>query len=258
MRAWAMLLLFCLVSCSSGTLSSSSLHDGTTAQTYVYRDESGEFECAREVRKDHAKMATRTRLLSPSNSGERTLEKTFALSEMGSVKNGKGRATAVRPMLAQHTVWLEGKKYFSQLKLLPKEHKLNVIMQSPEEKWNGQKNLNVPSGRIFCFYSQLPECLLLSGLLEKVRDGADPRATFYVVWDSYPYHQEHFSGLDDSPFTAARLVLEKVTSTGAHFNVEMAGQMVGLHFSKKGEFRRMFWTAQGISVMPPGEANNTQ
>jgi len=250
-----LLSLLVLSACANPEMSHKVFEDGTKATTYVYRDVSGEFECAREIRKNKSKLATRTRLMSSAGRGNKLVEKTFALSEVGSVKTGKGRITAIRPSLAQHTVWLEGKRYFSQMKLLPKERKLNVIMQSPEAKWNGTQNLNLPKGRIFCFYSQLPECLLLSGLLNKVATGKDPRASFYLVWDSYPYHQEHFNGLTESPFSSARVLLEKRNKGSNYYNVELADQVLGLHYTKAGEFIRMFWTSQGISVVPPGEAN---
>ena len=244
-----------LTACATGS-KNPLMQDGKTAKTYLYRDVSGEFECAREVKKDKSKLATRTRLMSTGR-GEKLVEKTFALSELGSVKTGKGRVTAIRPSLAQHTVWLEGKKYFSQLKLISATKQLNVIMQSPEVKWNGQKNLSLPKGSIFCFYSQLPECLYLSGLLNKVNAQKNARTNFIVVWDSYPYHQEHFNGLSDSPFASARVVLEKRGKNSTQYNVELADQVLGMHFRNNGEFLRMFWTTQGISILPPGEVEES-
>lgn len=251
------LFLLLLVSCASPVRNALKFQDGTVAKTYVYRDVSGEFECAREIRKNKSKLASRTRLLSSAGRGEKLVEKTFALSEVGTIKTKSGRAIAIRPSLSQHTVWLEGKKYFSQLKLLPKEHKMSVIMQSPEEKWSGNKVLKLPRGRVFCFFSQLPECLLLSGFIEGIESGKTPRPKFFVVWDSYPYHQEHYNGLSESAFSLARVVLEKRNKSSTFFNVELADQVIGLHFSKAGEFIRMFWTSQGVSMIPPSEANDS-
>lgn len=250
---WTLLIFLPLLGCAAPIRNAEIFEDGKSAKSYVYRDVSGEFEYARETRKDKSKLATRTRILSSAGRGNKLLEKTFALSEVGSVRTKQGRVTAIRPTLAQHTVWLEGKRYFSQLKLLPAEKKINVIMQSPEAKWSGQKNLAIPQGRIFCFYSQLPECLLLSGLLSKVDKDRSARTNFYVVWDSYPYHQEHFNGLSDSPYSQARVVLEKRNKESNYYNVELADQVLGLHFTKAGDFIRMFWTSQGISLLPPGE-----
>jgi hypothetical protein len=249
-----MLALLLLAGCASKPRwEQGTVAGGATAKSYAYRDISGEYEVHREVRPQGMKLATRTSLNAPGE-GAKLLEKTFAVSHYGSVKARGGRLPAARPELAQHTVWLEKKKYFSQLKLLPKEKKLEVVMQSPETKWQGRRLLAVPSGRVFCFFSQLPECLQMSGLLGEVAAGRAPRAAFHIVWDSYPYHQEHFSGLNPEVFASARLSLERVVQGRHQFTVEVAEQVIGLHFSKAGEFVRMFWTAQGLSVLPPGEA----
>lgn len=255
MKRAQLLSLLWLLGCATAP-QNPLLEEGKSSKSYVYRDVSGEFELAREIKKDRSKIASRSSILA-RNGGEKLLEKTFALSQVGTIKTKNGRVNAIRPNLAQHTVWLEGKKYFSQLKLDLSTRKLNVIMQSPEPKWNGKKNLSLPRGQIFCFYSQLPECLYLSGLLAKVNAEKGARTNFYILWDSYPYHQEHFSGLGESPFASARVVLEKRQKNSTQYNVETADQVLGLHFTKTGEFIRMFWTSQGISVFPPGEAEES-
>jgi hypothetical protein len=181
------------------------------------------------------------------------LEKTFVLSKLGSVKTKAGRVVAVRPELSQHTVWLEGKMYFSQLKLNAKKKVLEVLMQSPEPNWNGTKEIRLPRGQIFCFYSQLPDCLVASGLLEKA-DTSQRRPRFIMVWDSWPYHQEHFSGLKSSAFVTATLGAEG----NGRYVVEFFGQSIALHFSKDHSFARLLWTAQGISILPPGEMQDSQ
>jgi hypothetical protein len=248
------LTLLIFAGCASSPWDQGELKQPRSATTFAYQDVSGEFEQNREILFEKNRLATRTQLMSSTNSGERMLEKTFALSGYGSVKTKKGRVAAMRPMLSQHTVWLEGKKYFSQLKLDPAKKSMNVIMQSPESKWNGSKSIKVPRGTVFCFYSQLPECLAISGLLSEVKTKRQPRANFHLVWDSYPYHQEHFTGLPAGAFSAARLTLEKSEANRTRFDVEVEGQTLSLHFSKSGEFARMFWTTQGISLLPPGEA----
>jgi hypothetical protein len=251
------LVLFILAACAQSPWKPGELRVSRSATTFTYQDVGGEFEQNREIRFEKKRLATRTQIMSPTNSGERMLEKTFAVSSYGSVKTKQGRVPAMRPLLSQHTVWLEGKKYFSQLKLDPVTKRMRVIMQSPETKWTGSKDIRVPKGTVFCFFSQLPECLAISGLLNEVKTKRRPRATFHLVWDSYPYHQEHFSGLPATAFSVARLTLEKAEALRTRFDVEVEGQTLSLHFSKSGEFARMFWTTQGISLLPPGEAAKT-
>jgi hypothetical protein len=246
-------LFLLLVSCASPPQSNLKKVRSNNGQVFAYRDVSGEFEIAREVKVAKQQLAGRTRIFSMGNEGERLLEKTFTISNVGSVKTRTGRSVAVRPELSQHTVWLEGKQYFSQLKLNSKRKTLEVLMQSPEKKWNGKKEIKVPKGQIFCFYSQLPECLVASRLTEKA-NSTGTRVRFIIVWDSYPYHQEHFSGLKDSPFSMASLGRETANS----YLVEFNGQSISIHFSKDGMFARLLWTSQGISILPPAEMQDSQ
>ncbi len=251
--AISLVLILLLPSCATGP-GSSGLGQGTTATTFLQRDVSGEFRLDREIRWQKRQLASRT-TVRPDAGGGALLEKTFALSTYGTVKGRKGRLSAVRPELSQHTVWLEGKEYFSQLKLVPGRRILEVIMRSPEVTWRGKKEVRVPRARVYCFYSQLPECLRISGLAERVSSGRRPREGFMLVWDSYPYHREHFTGLGDSPFAPAVLVREKSVVPGIiQLGVEVAGQSITLHFNKGGDFARLFWVTQGITVVPPAEA----
>ncbi len=251
------LMLISLVSCAGGSKNKNAILRGNNAQVYAYRDVSGEFEYAREVKFDKSKLATRVQIMSEAGGNERLLEKTFAIASVGSVKSQEGRVNAVRPELSQHTVWLDGKKYFSQLKLNPKKRVVEAIMDSPDAKWQGKRDIKLPQGRIFCFYSQLPECLLLSDLLASA-DGGRRRASFILVWDSWPYHQEHFNGLKASPFASATLSSEGKKKSEKRYNVEVAGQTLSLHFTTENKFVRMFWTSQGISLLPPGEKQDSE
>ena len=247
-----LILVLLVTSCASVT---PNLHKvkSNNGQIFSYRDVSGEFEIAREIKVEKQKIASRTRIFSLNNEGERLMEKTFTISNVGSVKTKSGRAVAIRPELSQHTVWLEGKQYFSQLKLVPSRRTLEVLMQSPEEKWQGKKEYKVPKGQIFCFYSQLPECLVASGLLDKAKKNGN-RPRFIIIWDSFPYHQEHFVGLKASPFSTASVGKE----TSVSYLVEFNGQSISIHFSKDAIFARLLWTSQGISILPPAEMQDNQ
>jgi len=241
-----------LAACSHGRQGGGPGKPGPYAQSYSYRDVSGEFEYAREVKLDGSKLVSRTQILNPTASAEKLLEKTVAVASFGSVQAKGARVPAVRPLLAQHTVWLEGKQYFSQQKLNLKTRKLEVVMQSPEAKWNGRRVVSLPKGNIFCFYSQLPECLQLTGLPTDTR-----RRSFVLLWDSWPYHGEQLSGLSEAVFLSATVAREGGRND-FRYVVEAGGQTINLHFSKTGRFIRMFWTAQGISIQPSGEVQDSQ
>jgi hypothetical protein len=242
-----------LTSCGSRTKEITAKVKSNNGQVFSYRDISGEYELTREVKVAKKKLATRNSILSLGDVGERQLEKTFAVSDIGSVSTRRGREIAIRPSLSQHTVWLEGKRYFTQLKLNTKTKSLEAIMDSPDPNKQGKRSIRVPKGQVFCFYSQLPECLIASGLISQAKT-SNRRPRFYIVWDSWPYHQEHFTGLKNSPFAAATIGIEGKNS----FVVEFSGQIISLHFSNDMTFARLLWTSQGISILPPGEMQDNQ
>jgi hypothetical protein len=251
------IILFIFISCATQRPELTQSIVSNNAKTYSYRDISGQFDFARELKLDKAKLASRVQVMSSADQKEKLLEKTFAISSIGSVKTRRGRAIAIRPEIAQHTVWLEGKKYFSQMKMNPRKRKIEVIMDSPEAKWKGVRELSIPKGRIFCFYSQLPECLVASGLLVTSQKFRNP-VYFNLIWDSWPYHQEHFTGLSASAFIKSSVSLELKEKNVLKYVVEVNGQIINLHFSNDGSFIRMFWTTQGLSIMPPGEEQESQ
>ncbi|MFP5459123.1 MAG: hypothetical protein ACLGG7_10345 [Bacteriovoracia bacterium] len=257
MNLLALAWLLFIVGCAAPGPAIDQAVTRNNAKTYAYRDVSGTFELSREVRLEKAKLATRVQIYNSTSSGEKLLEKTFAISAIGSVQTRAGRSLAIRPEHSQHTVWLEGKKYFSQLKLNPRTKKLEALLESPESRWNGRKDIAVPKGRVFCFYSQLPECLVAGNMLALAKSSKGP-LRFFVVWDSWPYHQEHFTGLGPAAFVRASLSLEGRQQGHTRYIVEINGQLLNLHFSKEGSFIRMFWTTQGISIMPPGEVEDNQ
>jgi len=228
---------------------------GNNARVFSYRDESGDFDISREVKYSKGRLATRVQILTSASGSERMLEKSFAVSSLGSVKTRSGRSMAIRPEVSQHTVWLDGKKYFSQLKLNTRTKSLEAITETPDAQGQGKKSVRVPRGKIFCFYSQLPECLVLAGLLEKV-NAAGRRGAFVLVWDSWPFHQEHFTGLGPSAFAGASVMLERASDSERRYTVDVVGQSISLHFSEDYTFLRLFWTAQGISVLPPNEKSD--
>jgi len=258
MKICILALLFLLANCSSSPSARiGSAIKKNNGQVYAFRDVSGEFELTREVKFEKGKLATRVQIMSGSGDGERLTEKTFAMASVGSVKTKKGRSVAVRPEISQHTIWLEGKKYFTQLKLNQRRKVMEVIMESPETKWAGKREIKVPRGRIFCFYSQLPECLVASGLLAAAEEKGR-RLNFMMIWDSWPYQQEEFTGLGPNAFAPAVLRAERSEKSARKFNVEVNGQALSLHFSKDSAFVRMFWTSQGISILPPSEVQDSQ
>ncbi|MEX1099952.1 MAG: hypothetical protein WEB87_05975, partial [Bacteriovoracaceae bacterium] len=161
------------------------------------------------------------------------------------IKTKKGFKKGARPEVAQQAIWYEKNKFFSQSKINPADKTLNVIMKSPENKWNGEKSFSFPKGNVFCYFSQLPECVKLHGFLS-MKEKKPYR--LHVVWDSYPYHQEMYSNVSETPFESATWAFDKKTNDGYRFGLLLNGQLVIYEFDADFEFKNMFWVVQGISL----------
>jgi len=246
----SLILILFFSSCSS--LISKSTPDEKKHQ-YLFIDGSGKFVLEREQKLIKSKLITRTQISSNQGSSQRVLEKSVTVSQLGSVKEKNTRVLVMRPLASEFSVWLEGKRYDSKMRLDIKNKKMLIVLKSPEEKWKGNTSVAIPKGRLFCFFSQIPDCLLRSQLLSKSLKAKSDLLNFYVVWDGFPYIQDQYTSVGSKLFSAASVKYEGEDKKILRFVVEVDGQSILYHFSKSFDLVRMFWIAQGISIIPPGE-----
>ncbi len=248
MKTILLVLSFFLLSCAMVT------QDGPPKEgktTYSFADVSGNYSLEREVKLKDKKIITRSRLV--GSDSQKTLEKSITVSQLGTIKVGSSKVLIVRPFASEFTIWLEAKKYFSRMQLNPESRSIRVEMESPEPKWNGAAEVAFPKGKYFCFYSQIPECLYHAQLLSTLVKQPKKSESFYVIWDSYPYLQEQFTGLGKDLFSRAKVKFDGEMNKNLRFMVEIEGQTILYHFSKSFDFLKMAWIAQGITIVPPGE-----
>jgi hypothetical protein len=248
-----LILLFILTSCRSTLVPD---RKEATKQDFSYLDVSGKYRLIHESKMIDRKVVTRNQLLADSGLVKKPLEKSIAVSLLGTVKDGKKRVLSLRPMASEFTVWLEGKKYSSRMKLDTKTKTMQVLLESPEKKWQGQQTIKFPSGKFFCFYSQIPECLFHLKFLSQARNNKTLRLPFIVIWDNYPFMEEQFAGVGSELFIPATLQFDGKVKELYRYLVEIGGQSVLYHFSKSFDLVKMSWIAQGITVVPVGQEAN--
>jgi hypothetical protein len=233
------LILVSLTSCSLPTIKN-KFQD--SKNIFSFKDKTGSYYLDREVRLKGTQIVVR-RKITPQMKRELTLEKTIAVSQVGSI--GKKRVPSMRPVVAQHTIWFEKQKYMSQIKVNTKKRALEVVMESPEEKWNGKKTIPFPRGKVFCFFSQIPECVKVHGFL-----GENPKGKeLYIIWDSYPYQIETFEGVGSGPFQSAIFEFNGVDEKSKRYTLNLGNQLIFYHFNYDNEFEKMYWISQGISMV---------
>ena len=183
----SVLLIFTLFAFSNHLVTPiSSLALKEDKATYHYADVTGQMIQKRVVKKNKNRFITATELYSSQVSSKKMLEKTIAVSDLGMLTIGKRKRPIMRPFASQYSVWLDGKEYFSQIKLNPKTKSLDIIMKSPEKKWQGKKSIKFPEGQYFCFFSQLVECIKATEFFRESLRDEQGKLAFTIIWDSYP------------------------------------------------------------------------
>lgn len=233
-----LICLFSIISCSS---SREKYLYGSSNSNFILKDRSGEFIYKRDVKITAGEIATRLTILSPTNTSQ-PVEKTLSVSKIGKTAKSK----IMRPEISQHTIWYEKEKYFSQLKTNVRNKSLDVIMESPEEKWQGSKSFDYPQARNFCFFSQIPECVKFYGMLSD-----DPNKGFniVVIWDNFPYQVEAYNNIGKAPFQSANFIYESEYKGSLRYKLELSNQIIFYEFDVNREFDKMYWIAQGMTLV---------
>ncbi|MES2528188.1 MAG: hypothetical protein V4598_13940 [Bdellovibrionota bacterium] len=250
----SVLIALLLISCSSLRRS----EPPTGKFTYSYTDVSGDFRYQREIKFIKKKLVTRTQIMIPSAGSDRIVEKSVTVSQLGSVKDKNGRALVVRPLASEFTVWLEGKKYTSRMQLDTARKAMRVTLDSPEPKWKGQTSVPFPSGKLFCFFSQIPDCLYHNQVLEKSLAHKSQTYDFYVVWDNYPYVQEQLTNVGKNLFSHASIKYDGEPKGRIRYILDVEDQVLLYQFSKSFELTGYSWISQGINMVRPGEEVKTE
>ena len=176
------------------------------------------------------------------------LEQSIVFSNIGTLKK---KTTILRPKMSQYSVWFDGKKYFSELKMNNAKKSIDVKMISPESQWNGTKQIKLPNTKsLYCFFSQLMECAQTTGFITKANKKESGSMNLYVVWEGYPYLNETYSDFPSELFSKAQLQYEGKTKEGeARYTLKVAGQSIFFVVDKTEKMRKMFWVSQGISLI---------
>lgn len=222
--------------------------------TYTFVDASGTFKLVRETKLLKQKIGTRIQLIDTKGSRQKVVEKSVLLSQIGSIKIKDKRLLTVRPTASEFTVWLEGKRYFSQMKIDTKQKGMRLTLESPEEKWRGTSLIKFPAGKYFCFYNQLPECLYHNYLLILAKENPNQKYDFYLIWDGYPFIQDQLSRVGQKLFAAASLKFDGEIKGLFRYIVEVEGQMILLQLTESFDLVKVAWITQGITIAPPGQA----
>lgn len=246
-------ILLLISSCAGNKNITSEIKNDS--ETYQYTDQSGEFGFNRQVlveEKKH-KLSTMIKMIDKLKIDKPLLEKTISVSEMGSIKKNKKKKgkNVLRPSVSQHTVWLEGKKYFSQIKVNSQKRILDITMESPESKWNGTNTYPIPQkSGVYCFFTQIPECMHFSGILFDLKNKSNTKLNLGIIFEGFPYLMEQVENIPSEPIVFGDFSFDGLSEDGTiRYALDLYGQRIFYHFNDKFELKKILWVAQGISII---------
>ncbi len=178
-----------------------------------------------------------------------SVEQIAVISKVGKLKD---KIFVLRPLISQYKTWFDGKKYFTETKMDVEKKSMIVKMISPEEKWNGVKEIPVPEGTgVYCYFSQLIDCVKVTGFFKEAKLKKVGEINFTIIWDGYPYMMSNFINMKEELFSRASIqydeedVEKKGTDTRYVLNVQ--DHSIFLFLDDSDMLKKMFWIAQGIS-----------
>jgi hypothetical protein len=243
MRIIAFTLLSVLISCStSGYKRSKSPFQ--SSEKFILSDSSGNFIVSREIKTKSNKLISRVKIFDGNMKQE--LESTVAVSRVGYVKSSKGKKIAVFPEASQFKIWFNKNEYSSNTKVDLKTRQMSLKLTGEDSEKKVKKSHTLPKGKVYCYFSQIPECVKLQHLLLK---GQKEKVSIYILWDSFPYHTELFNGISNEPYVLADFYLSDTNKKELKYSLDLGNQIIFYHFDKQLKFEKMFWISQGISLI---------
>lgn len=237
-----------LTSCSFvEAVSSDSKPFRNIKKTYSLIDKSGTFTLVRHTgkSKEAKTIITKSEVLDKSF---RALEQVITISIPGKIGTN---INVLNPKKSQYTTWLDGKKYISKMSIDHTTKNLKIDMQSPVETWNGSKSIQLPRGSgVFCFYSQLVECVRTTGFFSKAVSKNSGVMSFHIIWEGFPYFQDQYLGVANQAISKAKISYNGISKTGLkRFSLDTANQVIMYQLNSNFELSKQFWISQGYSLL---------
>ncbi|MBF0205256.1 MAG: hypothetical protein HQK53_00050 [Oligoflexia bacterium] len=258
----------CSVFTARNSSETSSENDGrikSGTATYRYHDTSGDYQLFKEVGylKKKNIYFVKTKILPEFGKEGDLLEKSLTISTLSKLKLGAESRTVdlLRPKTSQYTVWLDGKKYFSQLRVDLKSMGLEVLAFSPEQKMPKKSSVRLPSGNgVYCFFSQLAECIKITGFLSMARDKQSGTMSLQLIWDGYPFYHLMYENFTPEVVSTAIFEYDGVSEDGAtRFELKTdREQSIYFHFDKNNELVKKVWVARGIEQERNGQSSGSR
>lgn len=237
-----------LVGCGSQT------HDkflSNKVQTFDYKDVSGQYKLRKKnwLAKKNRVLYQRLDLYTDEFFTEKPVERKLTVGIFSKLKGNDKTFNVLKPKFSKYQVWLEGKEYFSKIKIDYKKKK--ILLSYRDEKKDGiiKKTLKLPKEKgLYCFYSQLIECLKTTKFITKSIEKKAGQANINVIFDGHPILNSFLENINLKLIEKATFNFNGRNEKGVYsFSLNVSDQVLFYQFNKKAEFHKFYWISQGIS-----------
>lgn len=219
--------------------------NGNSKKEYVLTDKSGTFSVEKMgvVKKNQLIVKNMIK-----DRKSKIVEKSISFSTIGSLKN----LNLTRPTKSEYTIYFSGKKYVSRTHIDLEKRDLVISLRGVDKVWEGERRFKMPKNKnAFCYFSQVLECINATGLIRKSIEKKVGRMNFQLIFDGYPYIQETYPSLPNTPITSARFSYDgKLNKKGEiRFLLEFSNQALAYIVGKNFELKKIFWVNEGYSLV---------
>ncbi|WP_164848514.1 hypothetical protein [Halobacteriovorax sp. HLS] len=236
---------------SGGSVFSNTPQGSNTAKVvkkFQLNDKAGKFFVVREkgFNKSKNQFIVKKSVQNPDSGKE--LEKLIVISKLGNIKK---KLSILKPDISEYSVWFDGKRYTSTMKVNSKTRSMEVSLNSPEKQWQGKRNIPFPSGKgVYCYFSQITECARATGFIEKAINNDGGSMKVVIIWEGYPYFQEQYLNVPNSVFSLGTFEYDGRNANGERrFTLRTNNQSIFYFIDNNFELEKKFWVSQGFSMV---------
>lgn len=225
----------------------------TSSDKYSYTDFSGSFTLVKKIDIKQTKLGkqliVKNKLFEESQNIP--IEKITSFSQLGKLTIKNKKVPVLRPYASFAKLWVEKKENNVQMVFDYKKRKLKVSMQQENNKTIETKEFNVLANGngMYCFYSQLIECIRYTGFFQVSQKLKDGEVDLYIIWDAYPFFQRRVGNNNLTPFSKAQFSYDGMSEdSNLHkYVLEVENQNIFYQLDSDGVVQKQHWISQGMS-----------
>lgn len=231
--------------------SSSRISDGISyKKNYWFVDGQGRYDITQQHYIKKNNIITRYKLQGENDEGiKKVFEENDLISEIGTLNK---ETKSLQPRYSKFSIWIDKQKHTSIIQKNMKDLTFKVKFKRGDSSWKSERvELPKENNGLFCFFSQIVECMKINLFIEKAIDKKVGVAKFSIIWDGYPFRQEIYEKMPVKLITSAEFRYEgkKKNKTEA-FGLHFGDQAITYQLDENMKLKNMYWINQGISIQP--------